>query len=82
MSYTTFIQWNVTDLCMDFHCPECKEHSHYDGFFAYSIKCGGCGALWKMPDEIGPLLTKACPDDGPVLHALDDESEPQDRSST
>jgi uncharacterized protein (DUF983 family) len=58
MSYTTFIQWKGTDLCMDFNCPACGEHSHYDGYFAYHIRCGHCSAIFEMPDDIGPLLKR------------------------
>lgn len=40
-----FIQWKGTDVCMDFHC-ECGHHNHYDGYFAYVIKCRDCGNLY------------------------------------
>ena len=45
----TFIQWKGTDLCMDFYCPECGDHSHFDGEFAYSIHldAGIFGALFQ-----------------------------------
>jgi len=46
-----FIQWKGTDLCMDFHC-ECGEHNHYDGFFAYHVKCNGCGQVYKMDTTV------------------------------
>lgn len=47
----TFIQWKGTDLCMDFDC-ECGGGGHYDGFFAYIIKCPDCGAHYEMPTNI------------------------------
>lgn len=72
MSYTTFIQWKGTDLCMDFHCPACGEHSHYDGMFAYHIKCGECEAVFKMPSEIGPLLERVPkPENDCILYPID-----------
>ena len=57
--FTTFIQWKGTDLCMDFHCPECGDHQHIDGMFVDTIRCDGCGAAWTMPTDIGPLLVRA-----------------------
>jgi len=49
---TTFIQWKGTDLCMDFHCPKCGDHSHFDGMFGYFIECGECGQRYKMPTDV------------------------------
>ena len=46
-----FIQWKGTDLCMDFHC-ECGTHNHYDGFFAYYVKCAGCGQVYQMDTKV------------------------------
>lgn len=51
-TFTTFIQWKGTDLCMDFNCPACGEHSHFDGYFAYHVECGQCGARWEMPTDV------------------------------
>ena len=48
-----FIQWKGTDVCMDFHC-DCGEHNHYDGMFAYVIRCGKCGKEWEMPCYVSP----------------------------
>lgn len=50
--FTTFIQWKGTDLCMDFNCPECGAHSHFDGFFGYVIECRKCKALFEMPTDV------------------------------
>ncbi len=46
-----FIQWKGTEVCMDFHC-KCGEYNHYDGYFAYFIKCRGCNAVYKCSNEI------------------------------
>ena len=43
-----FIQWKGTDACFDFHC-ECGEHNHFDGYFAYVVKCAKCSQEWEMP---------------------------------
>ena len=46
-----FIQWKGTDLCMDFHC-ECGEFNHYNGYFAYYVKCNGCGQVYQMDTKV------------------------------
>ena len=51
-AWTTNIQWKGTDLCMDFWCPACGEYSHFDGFFAYAIKCSSCNAIYEMPTDV------------------------------
>jgi len=48
-----FVQWKGTDVCMDFHC-ECGAHCHFDGYFAYAVKCPHCGTIWEMPCIIKP----------------------------
>lgn len=48
-----FIQWKGTDVCMDFHC-ECGVMGHFDGSFAYVVKCGACGQEWEMPVHLVP----------------------------
>lgn len=59
---TTFIQWKGTDLCMDFYCPECDEHSHFDGFFAYAIQCPSCMTFFEMPTDVPVKKLNARPD--------------------
>ena len=48
-----FVQWKGTDVCMDFHC-DCGAHCHFDGMFAYAVKCQHCGAEWEMPFNLFP----------------------------
>lgn len=48
-----FIQWKGTDVCMDFHC-ECGTNCHFDGFFAYAVKCQHCETIWEMPFNVFP----------------------------
>lgn len=48
-----FIQWKGTDVCMDFYC-ECGAHGHFDGYFAYTVKCQHCGTKWQMPHNLYP----------------------------
>jgi len=47
----TFIQWKGTDVCMDFRC-ECGHANHYDGYFAYNIKCGHCGSVFELGTQV------------------------------
>lgn len=67
MSFTTNVQWKGTDLCMDFNCPACGEFSHFDGMFAYVIRCPHCKALYRMPAELPIVKIDALPDDAPFL---------------
>lgn len=46
-----FIQWKGTDLCVDFTCP-CGGDGHFDGMFAYSIRCPQCGAVYEMGTQV------------------------------
>ena len=69
----TFVQWKGTHLCMDFTCPKCGTDTHFCGMFAYAIRCGGCGQDYKMPQDIGPLLTPLDPGHG--LQALEGQSD-------
>lgn len=54
----TFLQWKGTDVCMDFHC-ECGAHCHFDGDFAYAVKCPHCGTVWQMPCHMFPRKADA-----------------------
>lgn len=53
---TNFIQWKGTDVCMDFYCPNCSNHSHVDGCFCFHVRCPECKSIYKLADEI--QLTK------------------------
>jgi hypothetical protein len=48
-----FIQWKGTDVCMDFWC-ECGAHLHFDGDFAYAVRCPHCKTIWQMPSRLFP----------------------------
>lgn len=71
MAFTTFIQWKNTTVCMDFNCPACGEHSHFDGMFAYHIRCPHCQATWRMPSDVPVERAEAT--DLPVLCATPEE---------
>lgn len=42
-----WIQWKGTDVCADIYC-ECGEQTHLDDDFAYYVKCGACGRVYRM----------------------------------
>ena len=46
-----FIQWKGTDICLDFHC-ECGADGHFDGDFAYALRCAECGRVWSLPHSV------------------------------
>lgn len=48
-----FIQWKGTDVCFDFRC-DCGAEGHFDGYFAYTVKCPGCGTTYEMPAHVYP----------------------------
>jgi hypothetical protein len=63
-----FIQWKNTDVCMDFYC-DCGAHCHFDGYFAYAVKCPHCGTIWQMPSHLFPRKADAETYDGHVENA-------------
>lgn len=57
-----FIQWKGTNVCLDFHCScTSDDFAHFDGWFAYLLKCNSCGKVWKLPQIL--QLTEATPED-------------------
>jgi hypothetical protein len=54
-----FLQWKGTDVCFDFTCGQCGGDGHFDGFFAYAVKCPHCGAIYVMPATIYALYVSA-----------------------
>lgn len=68
----TFIQWKGTDVCMDFRC-ECGHANHYDGYFAYVIKCGHCGSLYELGTQV--TATKLNKTDIVALEPIEDNDE-------
>ena len=47
-----FIQWKNTNVCLDFWCPECGGQSHFDGYFAYQVRCPYCGKMWRLGNSV------------------------------
>lgn len=45
------IQWQGTQVCMDFAC-KCGVSSHWDADFAFAIKCPGCGTVYELATRI------------------------------
>ena len=46
-----FIQWKGTDVCLDFSCV-CGAQGHFDGDFAYGLRCFACGAVYEMGTQV------------------------------
>lgn len=49
---SVYVQWKGTEVCLDFSCT-CGYAGHYDGGFAYGLKCAECGQIWTMPHTFG-----------------------------
>jgi hypothetical protein len=47
------IQWQGTNVCMAFNCT-CGTSCHFDGYFAYTVRCPHCATIWEMPTTIVP----------------------------
>ena len=46
-----WIQWQGTDVCMDFYC-KCGHRDHIDAEFVFNIKCGKCGTVYQCNPHI------------------------------
>lgn len=50
------IQWKGTDVCLDFHCicmsEEMGYSSHFDGRFAYYLRCNKCKRIYRLGTEV------------------------------
>lgn len=44
---TTYIQWKGTNVCIDMTC-RCGAVGHFDGGFAYFMRCPACGTVYRM----------------------------------
>lgn len=66
-----FIQWKGTDVCFDFRC-DCGAEGHFDGYFAYSIQCPSCGAVYEMPARVYPRRIEPNENARPVVPETDD----------
>jgi hypothetical protein len=73
---SAFIQWKGTDVCMDFYC-DCGAHCHFDGSFAYTVKCPHCDEVWQMPHMVFPRKASEGADqywrDNPQLMERDED---------
>jgi phage FluMu protein Com len=48
-----FLQWKNAYACFDFYCS-CGTNSHFDGYFAHTVKCPDCKTVWEMPFNLFP----------------------------
>lgn len=67
-----FIQWKGTDVCLDFYCT-CGRQGHFDGYFAYAVRCSLCGKVWELPHTV--RLVEAIDYDGVVQEPDMDEQD-------
>jgi hypothetical protein len=70
------LQWKGTDACFDFHC-KCVAFCHFDGYFAYYVKCPHCSTIYQMPFNLFPREAQDVPADHcePVLLEADEGME-------
>jgi len=47
----TFVQWQGTNVCMDFHC-KCGMHMHFDTDFLFFVQCCGCNTKYIMSSYV------------------------------
>ena len=69
-----FIQWKGTDVCMDFYC-KCGAHCHFDGDFAYAVRCPHCHTVWEMPCYVTPREANPSSFEGIVKDMQPDDDE-------
>ncbi len=43
----TYVQWQGSDLCLDFNCP-CGNWGHLDVGFLFALRCASCGRSWRI----------------------------------
>ena len=65
-----FIQWKNTDVCFDFYC-ECGAQGHFDGLFAYAVRCDDCGRAWNLPHTLHLGAYPWEPEDRPETMVID-----------
>lgn len=46
-----WIQYKGTEICIDIHC-NCGNSSHFDGDFAYALRCPHCSKVFALGQTI------------------------------
>jgi hypothetical protein len=69
-----FIQWKGTNLCMDFVC-RCGDSGHFDGYFAYLVRCTTCGTVYRMGTQVIAKVVEPAADDNVLDISMDAELE-------
>jgi hypothetical protein len=62
-----WMQWKGTDACFDFWCL-CGAAGHFDGYFAYSVKCPKCGQVWALPRTLALVPIEATTEENRRWH--------------
>lgn len=70
-----FIQWKGTDVCLDFRC-ECGAYGHFDGGFAYALRCGSCHRAWALPHSVALVPLPESWDSAEPCDVADDSGQP------
>lgn len=66
-----FIQWKGTDVCLDVYCP-CGADVHFDGMFAYAVRCWSCQRVWSLPSML--ILVEGEPSSKIIQNTQEDTS--------
>lgn len=62
------LQWKGTDACLDLECPTCGHHGHFDGYFAQTLFCPGCGTVFRLASEVRlTVLPERTPEAKPLI---------------
>lgn len=61
-----WIQFKGTDICMDLSC-KCGYLGHFDGYFAYNIKCPKCGTMYCCNGHIELIEIRSIDEDDDCL---------------
>lgn len=65
-----YVQYKGTDICFDFYCV-CGMQTHYDGYGAYTVKCGACGRLYALPTLLPVVPVDEIVEEGNYPHPFD-----------
>lgn len=76
---SVWVQWKGTELCADFRCT-CGRNGHIDDSFAYRVRCGACGKIWKLPETLKLIPVDGTDWDEQEVHPQMDETRESDWS--
>ncbi len=68
----SFVQYKGTSICIDVYC-DCGVQLHFDGDFAYALRCWSCKTVWSLPSQL--ILVEGMPPSGIVQDTVLDQDE-------